>query len=180
MEVKKLRSKLGGGGGGVRGCLIGCFEIAPLAGCISSEICFFYRSRVAVMKYWWASGRVIAWKKVLGFDPHLCVLIGFFACIDVCLDLVVLFLFFLLVFYLVGFLRALKKNKNSDFVLELFSLRLWLFWLALDTIFPYWKHSVLLTFALSNSGYDLSFFFFPNKQSFFFSCMLTSFPALSF
>ena len=36
----------GGGGGG-----IGCFEIAPLGGCISSGICFFYRSRVAVMKY---------------------------------------------------------------------------------------------------------------------------------
>lgn len=70
------------GAGGGRSFLVCYFRVTLLAACISSGIYFFYRSRVAVMKYWWASGRVIAWKKVLGFDPHLFVLI-WFACIDV-------------------------------------------------------------------------------------------------
>lgn len=135
------------------GFLNGCFRIAPLAACISSGIYFFYRSRVAVMKYWWASGRVIAWKKVLGFDPHLFVLI-WLACIDVLFGFSFPVLIFSFNIYLVvGFLGVFK---NSDLVLE-FSLALWLLWLALGAIFLYLE-AFWLTFALNNSSCDVSFF----------------------
>ena len=164
-------------GGGVRGFLIGCFEIAPLAGCISSGICFFYRSRVAVMKYWWASGRVITWKKVLGFDPHLCVLIWFFACIDVLFGFSWPFLLFPFGILPCGLSESFKKLRLRSWVVLFGDCGCSdLHWIP----FFHVRNIVFLTFAFSNSGYDVSFFFFSIKQSFFFSCMLTSFPALLF
>lgn len=163
----------------MRGFLIGCFEIAPLAGCISSGICFFYRSRVAVMKYWWASGRVIAWKKVLGFDPHLCVLIWFFACIDVLFGFSCPFLVFPFGILPCGLSESFKKKTETLFL----SYSLWdcgcsdLHWITFfhigNILFCWPLHSVILVMTCL-------FFSPPNKQSFFFSCMLTSFPALSF
>lgn len=128
--MKMLRSRWG------IGFLNGCFRIAPLAACISSGIYFFYRSRVAVMKYWWASGRVIAWKKVLGFDPHLFVLI-WLACIDVLFGFSFPVLIFSFNIYLVvGFLGVFK---NSNLVLE-FSWHCGCSDLLWVPFFRIWKH----------------------------------------
>lgn len=112
---QKLRLKSWEAGGG-KGFLVGCFRLAPLAARISSGIYFFYRSRVAVMKYWWASGRVIAWKKVLGFDPHLFVLI-WFACIDVLFGFSCPVLIFLLGVLPCGLSESFKTLRRDPWVI---------------------------------------------------------------
>lgn len=154
------------GAGGGRSFLVGCFRVTLLAACISSGIYFFYRSRVAVMKYWWASGRVIAWKKVLGFDPHLFVLI-WFACIDVLFGFSCPVLIFSFWYSTLLWAESFQKLRIGSWA--------FLFGNALICIaLPFFLIGrILFDIALSNFSYSVSFFF-----KFFFSCMWISLPVL--
>lgn len=143
------------------------FLVAPVAACISSGIYFSYRSRVAVMKYWWASGRVIAWKKVLGFDQHLFVLTCF-ACTDVLFGFshpVLIFSYDILP--CCGLSERFLKSQTWSLSF------LWdcggsgLLWVP---FFHIWKHFVWPLYLVILVV--MCFFFF---KLLFFSCMLTSF-----